>query len=345
MRVLDRRGFLTLASVGVVPVLIGCGGSVPLPEGGSDPTRSKVLEMHERITGSARAFGAASPSLGGGGADSGGNGAGGTTGGGGNSGAVNSGAMPFLGAFFNQPRPGGPGRATKRRSARITRQEDGANPVWYFDWFLNLWVAVTEEPGRSRYDLYVDEDENIPAGHMETIWPVDWETFPQEWSSTYEFTEGTMKGTSGTWRTTTEADWSGTSKGEHRWSDGSVQTSESLWTSQGDSTWKSRTEGPGTWWNESAGTFRHDGSGGLRNEDSDGYLAVYIYNRDGSGRATFSGPDKDLPVVIVWDGRGNAFITYVDGRRERIQGWWGGWWGPILYGGGGGVDGSGTGEG
>ena len=334
MNTYNRRQVLTGMVAGVIPVLAGCSGSVPITSGGGDPTRAKVLEMHERITGSARAFGGAAPSLGN--SDSGGIGSGGTSGGGGGVGGSAGANMPFLGAFFNQPRPGGPNRSQKRHSARITRQEDGGNPVWYFDWFLGLWVLVTEEPGRSRYDLYVDEEKTNPAGHMETIWPVDWEAYPQEWSSTYEFTQGTMAGTSGTWKTNSSADGSGSSKGEHRWSDGSTQSSESLWTSMGDSSWKSRSEGPGTWWNESAGTFRHDGSGGMRHEDADGYLVVYVYNRDGSGRATFSGPEKDLPVVITWDGRGDAWITYADGRRERIDGWWGGWWGrPILYGGGG----------
>ena len=343
MATVNRRSFLCALGFGVAPIMVGCGGSVPRVPG-MDSTRAKVLAMHERVTGSARAFGAAAPSSGM--MDGGVGNSGGSTGGGGVPGSGGTAVgMPYLGAFLNQKRPGAGGSSRKRVSARATRQEDGGSSTWYFDWFLGLWVEVLEEPGRSRYSLYVDEEKTQPAGHMETIWPVDWETYPMQWSSTYEFTEGVMQGTSGTWSTVSETMSSGSSSGEHRWSDGALQTSESKWTENGDSTWRSRSEGPGKWWSDSAGTFRSDGSGGMRHEDSDGYSVVYVYNRDGSGRATFSGPEKDLPVVIEWDGKGNAWMIYADGRREKLENWWGHWWGGGVVTGGGSDGGSGTGEG
>jgi len=307
-----RRRFLAIAFMtGTGGMLAGCGGSIPI---GGGSTRRKVLELHQRITGGARTFSSAGMSGAGLSADAAGGGA----------------APPMLGAFLNFGAPPSGGGISRRRKRPATRQEDPAPPTFYYDEFLELWVSVLDSPGHSRYEFFLDEGKSQPAGFMETVWPEDWTVYPQVWTSSYRFEAGSLRGAEGNWDSRYDADGSGESSGLNRWTDGSTQRSESRWFANGDSTWNYRSEGPGTWWNESSGTFRHDGSGGMRHRDSDGYGATYLYFADGSGRATFEGPGPDFPVVIGWDGRGNAWIQYADGRKERIDGWWGCWWGIVA---------------
>ncbi|MFM7323121.1 MAG: hypothetical protein ACKO5K_16600, partial [Armatimonadota bacterium] len=324
---MERRLFLSLLALPGAWTLSGCGGSIPKSGGGA---RSKVLELHSRITGGARALSSAGMS---------GNGLAASAPGGGLSGGGAS-APPMLGAFLNFGPPPAGGGGVSRRRARPTRQEDPTPPTFYFDEFLRLWVRVQEAPGKSRYDFFLDEAASEGAGFAETRWPEDWSTFPQVWQSSYRFDAGELAGAAGEWETHCEADGSGRSTGNNVWMDGSTNRSSSEWFANGDSTWSSRSDAPGDWWTESSGTFRHDGSGGLRHRDSDGYGATYVYLPDGSGKARFEGPTTDFPITIHWNGRGEAWITYADGRREPFEGWWGCWWGVVKVAepGGGGSD-------
>lgn len=313
----DRRGFFLTLMLPGAWALVGCSGSIPIP---GRAARSKALSLHSRITGGARALSAAGLS---------GNGIGLGVPGGGGLGAA-AGNPPMLGMFLNFGPALPDGGVSRGRPARPTRQEDPRTPTFYFDEFLRLWVRIEENLGRSRYDFFEDEAQTTQAGFAETRWPEEWSVYPQTWISMYRFDAGALAGTSGAWETTSAEDGSGSSRSQGIWSDGAAHKSESRWQANGDSTWWSRNEGPGAWWSESTATFGHNGSGEMRHGDSDGYTVIYSYNPDGSGSARFAGPTADFPVVIAWDGLGGAWITYPDGRREPIEGWWGCWWGVVA---------------
>jgi hypothetical protein len=42
-----------------------------------------------------------------------------------------------------------------------------------------LWVQIDETGGNYNYLLFDDEAKTKPAGHITTVSPTDWETFPQ----------------------------------------------------------------------------------------------------------------------------------------------------------------------
>lgn len=264
---------------------------------------------------------------------------GGTTGGGGGMPAIAAPPPPRTGEFLANVAAAPPngrkvriGRAAKRQEV-ITPIAPGEPtdlppppdwqlaPNFYFDYYLNLWVEVTDTPSKSLYRLYEDDAKTLPAGKIETVYPTDWETFPQEYSSTYEYTAGYLAGSHGFSKNTTNADYSGKMSYENVYADGWKDHGESNWSGKGDSSWTSRYETGGGQWGESSGTFRSNGSGGTRTKSSDGYEAVYTYNQDGSGRGRITGPDPGLPVTLIWDAFGSTTITYADGTVERFPGW------------------------
>jgi hypothetical protein len=288
----------------------------------------------------------------------------GGVGGGGTGGSTDSAAppppspVPMVGAFLNNiagSRPATRAAAIGRVTRAARHEPDGRpgdgvvgsepgddgigrpidppyweTPSFYYDYYLGLWVEVKDEPGRSRYSLYEDEAKTRPAGHIETVHPTDWETFPQIYTHSYEFTAGFLAGSHGSTESVTNADFSGRSTYENLYSDGWKDSGTSNWSGRGDYSWTSRTETADGKWTTSSGTFRANGSGGTRTETSDGYRAVYTFNADGSGRGRIEGSDPGMPVTIAWDAYGNMTIQYADGTIERIPGW------GYGYGGGGG---------
>ena len=135
--------------------------------------------------------------------------------------------MPLIGAFLRNVAATSPStRAAHLRPK--TRQEDGGGsgssdggngstgvdsppdggivppggifepaPTFYFDYYLGLWVQIDDSGNNSNYLLYEDEAKTKPAGHITTVNPTDWETYPQVYSSSYAFTSGYLAGSHG----------------------------------------------------------------------------------------------------------------------------------------------------
>lgn len=236
-----------------------------------------------------------------------------------------SGGMPQLGAFLKNVAMGPSSRAHRGETVSSEPMPPifwEPQPSFYYDYYLGLWVQANFTEGESRYTLYEDEAKTKPAGAIVTTWPTSWETFPQTWKSHYEFTAGFLKGSHGFSENVTNVGWSGSSTYENVYVDGWKDTGKSTWSGRGDSSWINRTESAdGKDWTESAGSWRSDGAGGTRMATSDGYEAIFTFNRDGSGHGRISGPEAGLPATITWDTQGNVTIRYADGSVERFNRW------------------------
>lgn len=206
---------------------------------------------------------------------------------------------------------------------------DYTNPSFYYDYYLELWVAVTDTPSTITYALFSDEAKTKSAGSIVTTQPTDYATFPQVYDSSYSFTAGYLAGSHGTSKNTTNANGSFSGSYDNVYSDGWSDKGQSNGSATGDFSWQSRTDSPVKEWTQGAGTFRSDGSGGTRFSTSEGYAADYTYNKDGSGQGHISGSDPGMPVTITWDAFGNTTIKYADGTIEQYNAY-------TYYGGGGG---------
>ncbi len=371
---MTRRGFAALVArggVGLAFIAAGCGGGGSNSSGSAPTaaTRSRVLSMHDTSVRGTLQSGFQSESFAfarnnyiGGGYGGGGAGAGAPA-------SADSGStMPMLGAFLRNIASAAPSsRAAHLKAFRSrSRQEDGGDgehkggegeeggggddgliyatggghgeyydmPSFYFDYYLGLWVQIDETGGNYNYLLFDDEAKTKPAGHITTVNPTDWETFPQIFKSSYSFDSGYLAGSHGDSENITNADYSGSSTYVNVYADGWKDSGSSRWSAQGNFTWSSRTDGANDEWSETSGSFFADGSGGTRLSSSDGYKSDYRYNADGSGRGRITGPDPGLPVTISWDAYGNTTITYADGTVERINGWGSGYGGGYVGGGG-----------
>lgn len=352
----DFAGVLLGSGLGLAALAAGCGGSGGGPSSGkstpTDATRSRVLTMHNVAVRGITQSGLQTQNLaivrnsfyGGAAVSEDSAGAPALNAGVGRTGSP----MPLVGAFLRNVAAVSPSsRAAHLR--RKTRQEDGGGtnggnggngvasppdggivppgeifepaPTFYFDYYLGLWVQTDDSGGSSNYLLYEDEAKTKSAGHITTINPTDWETYPQVYSSSYAFTSGYLAGSHGSSENVTNADYSGSSQYGNVYSDGWKDKGTSHWTAQGDFTWSSRTDGTNGEWSEDVGTFLSDGSGGTRLSSSDGYKSDYRYSSDGSGHGKITGPDPGLPVTISWDAYGNTTIVYADGSTEHIAGW------------------------
>ena len=354
-KTLSRRALLLLTSGMTLSGLAGCGGGKE--SAGEAPTRAvqeRVGTISRKLFSGTMLFGAVD-----GIGMSRGGGMGGGTGGGGSlppMGAASdmsysNGSVPQIGAFLKNVVMENAPTSRKRKLSRgenIAVGEpyptDPLPPFWepqpsfYFDYYLGLWVQTSYSKTESRYSLYEDEAKTKSAGSIVSSWPTDWETFPQVWKSSYEFTAGFMKGSHGSSENVTNAGWSGSTKFENVYIDGWKDKGQSNWSGQGDSSWFNRTESAdGKDWTESAGSWRSNGAGGTRMSTSDGYEAVFTFNSDGSGRGTIKGPEAGLPASISWDNQGNVTIRYADGTIERFNRW-GIYPGPTPFVGGGGGD-------
>jgi hypothetical protein len=355
---MTRRSFAALVvrgSVGLVAVTAGCGGGGSSSTGtGSVPTqatRSRVLNLHEVAVRGALQSGFQTQNLAYarnsyyGSAPSGGTAGENSSGGADAPGA--SSPMPLLGAFLRNSAAISPRTLAARRRSR-SEDAGGAGgaeggstgiglppdstipppefptdplPTFYFDYYLGLWVQIEETANTSSYLLFEDEGKARPAGHITTINPIDWDTFPQKFTSSYEFTRGYLTGSHGSSENITNADYGGSSRYENVYADGWKDKGASNWSGRGDFSWSSRTDGVNQEWSEGAGSFSAEGNGGMRLSSSDGYRSDYRYNADGSGHGRITGPDPGLPVTISWDAFGNTTIVYADGSIEHIPGW------------------------
>ena len=301
--------FSRLTAVGVAGLLLtvsltGCGGSghsqpTVTRSAPTDATRARVQSLYGQSIQSNLYSGAQTLEM----AQASGGGASSSDGGAGSS-------TPYIGAFFRQ-------KALQHTAASRSRQED-VDSNFHYDYYLGLWVETTYTSAKSTYNLYADEAKTQPAGHITTENPADYEAFPQIYRSSYEFTDGLLKGAHGSSLTTTKSDYSGSSTYEDVYTDGGKSAGASSWTSGGDSTYKSREELADGNWTESVGTFRSNGSGGTRYSASDGYSAEYTFNADGTGRGKIVGNDPGLPATIVWNDNGTT-ITYADGSKEHFD--------------------------
>ena len=247
--------------------------------------------------------------------------------------SVSNSTVPLVGAFLrniaassNTSRHAAIHSAvTHRRGESTSGTPDpiSVSPTFYYDYYLGLWVEITETNSTSTYALYEDEAKTKPAGSIETTWAVDDTTFPQVYQSSYSFTAGYLAGSHGASTNTNNADGSGSAHYDDVYADGWSDKGQSSWSGQGDYSYSSRTQTAASQWTESRGSFRADGGGGTHMATSDGYAADYVYNTDGSGHGTITGPDPGLPVTISWDAYGNTTIRYADGTIETIPGWGG----------------------
>jgi hypothetical protein len=192
--------------------------------------------------------------------------------------------------------------------------------TFYYDEFLGLWVDIKDTATQSTYTLYVDEAKTQPAGSIVVTLPSG-NTYPQVYSSTYNFTAGVMAGSHGSYQTTVNQDGSGNSSYDDTYTDGSKDSGTSTWTAKGDFSWSNQTTDSTGAQTTSSGSFHADGSGTTHATTSDGYVIDYTYNADGSGHGKIAGPAAGLPATVTWDVYGDTTITYADGTVDSIPGW------------------------
>ena len=353
---MKRRGFIGLGALAIATtVLSGCGGggggkdtstSQTTGTAPSTTTRAQVQNLHSQLFRNLSSIGyqpisvayfVNGTSLGG---VAGGTTGSGTTGGTGSAPTATQ-ARPLVGAFLKNvanQRPTGRKQAieTATRIAKygITRQEEpplppgGDTPIVahpteysYFDYYLGLYVHVKDNATKSVYALFEDEAQTKPAGNITTEQPADWNTYPLVFKSSYTFEKGYLAGSHGSSSSTTTKEGVYTSDYTNVYADGSKDSGKSTFTPTGDSSWTSRADFKDGSYTSSRGTFRADGSGGVHMEGSDGYVADYTFNKDGSGRGTVSGKQPGLPATITWDAYGNTTIQFADGSILRFSGW------------------------
>lgn len=348
-----RRRFVALAATmatGLGALLAGCGGSTMKAPGylgdptsgnaPTDATRARVQQLGSQSASALMRSGAPFALM----FASGGDAAVGAPAAPGGAAGFAGVFPPNLGAFMgniaNQP-PARSSRAIRAmkagRSGRASRQSmepapldppvggepQLPQPTFYFDEYLGLYVQTEYTPTEFKYRLYEDEAKTKPAGSITTTQPDDWNTFPQTYGSRYEFSAGYLKGAHGFYESTLNEDFSGRTRYENVYADGSKNAGRSTSTSAGDFTYFDRTDEADGFWTESSGTFRANGSGGTRTSSSDGFSTDFTFNPDGSGRGTMKGPLPGLPATITWDRNGNTSVRYADGSVERVDGWWG----------------------
>jgi len=276
---MKRLGFL---AAGVAALLmVGCGG------GGSDEreeTRARVQSI-DRALGSRSQF---DPMM------ILGNGA-----------LGHSGMADALNGFLGSnglPAPGFAGDSYSRaRATGKTRAENGS----YYDGYLKLWTKKTQTDTETtteiRYDFYVDEALTQSGGFISStqpkwnMWayptedvrpdfapliPPIWQpNYPIIYKTTYQFTEGTLKGSNGFSENITREDYTFDSKYENNYSDGWKDRGNNHSDSTG-STWFARIETPEGQFAEGAGSFR-SGIGGSRLESAEGYRAQHQFTAKG----------------------------------------------------------------
>lgn len=339
-----RRRALRLTAVGFAALIAaGCGGGSSSTTRASSPTqqtRSRLasLQNHQlralsqsgvqpAALASARnsAFSSAPTMTVGAGTSGVGVTAGAGGGAGSSMGGAQIGSLPLIGAFITNVVSARPATATAARAAHRARthhatRDSGADPDFYFDDYLGLWVEETDTATSFTFLLYLDEAKTQPAGSLQTSFSAS-DAFPQTYESHYNITAGTLQGTHGDYVTVQNADYSGSSTYNDTYQDGWSDSGKSAWNADGSSSWTSRSDGPNQTFYTDSGAFKADGSGTDHSASSDGYITDYVYHADGSGSGRIQGPDPGLPATMTWDIYGNTTIRYADGSVEYNPGW------------------------
>ncbi len=309
--VLSRRHALAALSLAVL-VAAGCGGG-----GGSDSgratTRKKVLAMDAALgKGRGMALDDVQGIL---------------------TGGMNVRKSPMVDAVGGYLQPNnGRGKKTRQEPSPYPDPRPYPDPFpyptpapsssFYKDFYLDLWVQLDDSVTETRYAFFEDEAKTVPAGSIVSkrpdyyVYPVP---FPQVTESVYEILAGPLKNTHGFSRSTTQENYASQSAYENIYADGWQDRGGSTTTGRGDYTWFSRTQTPDGKWVEATGSFRSDGSGGTRLTTSDGDVADYTFQANGSGRGTITGTGDGLPVTLLWDNQGNTTVRYADGTIETIK--------------------------
>lgn len=256
-------------------------------------------------------------------------------------GAIGHGGMSdTLNGFFGSNDLPAPGFASdtysRAKATGKTRAEGGA----YYDGYLKLWTKKTQTDTDStreiRYDFYVDEALTQPGGFISSQQP-NWDfptydvhpevgmfvapqwqpKYPVVYKTTYEFTEGTLKGSNGFSENISREDFSFDSRYENNYADGWKDRGNNH-SDNGSTTWFSRIETADGQFAEGAGSFRSN-VGGTRLETSDGYKADYQFSGNGSGHGKVEGNAPGLPVTLSWSGQGQVLVRYADGTTESFQ--------------------------
>ena len=222
-------------------------------------------------------------------------------------------SVPLVGGYLNNLNAVHNNRAAKHH----TRAEESN---FYYDEWLGLWVETTNSSTSFSQKFYTDQAKTQPAGSIDaTFTPLD--VFPQTSTYTYAFTGGIMAGTHGSSAWTANADGSGASSYENVTSDGWKFKGSSVQLANGTSTWHNRTDEPDGFYTIDDGTFKADGSSSTKTTSSDGFVAQFINNADGSATGTITGPAAGLPATVIRDTTGRTTIHYADGTIEIIPGW------------------------
>lgn len=256
-------------------------------------------------------------------------------------GAIGHGGMAdALNGFFGNNDLPAPGFANDNYSRARATGKTRAEGAPYYDGYLKLWTKKTqtdtEDTREIRYDFYVDEALTQPGGFISSqqpnwnypiydvrpevgmfVPPIWQPKYPIIYKTTYEFTEGTMKGSNGFSENITREDYTFDSKYENNYSDGWKDRGNNHSDSTG-MTWFSRIETADGQFAEGAGSFRNS-VGGTRMESSDGYKADYQFSGNGSGHGKIEGNAPGLPVTVSWSGTGQVLVRYADGTTESFQ--------------------------
>lgn len=262
---------------------------------------------------------------------------GGTTGTGGGFGG--GGGVTSLGFFFRDF--GGPSGNGAMLAARSRRSMDpgtttgggggGSGSDFYFDEWLQLWVAVEWSETSYTTLFYLDEAKSLTAGHVSSTYSGNWDVFPQTYHNEFVFTAGTLAGSHGTYDCVQASLTDGSMVYDETYADGSRYQGASNWSEQ-TSTWHSRWDGPANvGWFEDSGTWSLDGTGDYTCSDSDGWSSTWHYYADWSGNAHFEGPDPLLPANMTWTSNGHYRVVYADGSIEEWS--WEDFWGDVEQGG------------
>jgi len=317
VRLLTLPHVALLSSLLLAPVLMGCGGGSNSITRGTAPTagtRTAVQRAMGRQVNSLNISGASafqSGSL---------LGAANTAGGG--VGAATGFAAPNWGGFFNQMAGTASAANGGRAASWVKRTRDVDSD---FDEWLGLYTTLTETEGRTETLLFLDAAKTQPAGQILSIFPANYEIYPQVYRYTFTFSGGAQAGSEGHYDSIFNADGTYTSEYASTFADGTQYSGNSSYTPDGTSSYSgsyssTRDNTSGSY----EGQYRADGTGFSRSSDSTGYSSRYQYAANGSFTATVSGPDPGLPAQIVFDAEtGRYTITYADGTSETFD--WGYW--------------------
>jgi|GEM_PF-2049329 len=221
--------------------------------------------------------------------------------------------------------PKDPGLLAKRAPGGRREGEDGDGTEWFeFNEYLGLWElsvagSADDETKGSGFEYYVDQARTQPGGH-DLTWVGDPSTFPR-WSRTEQtYTAGNF---AGEWHKTYAAnneDETGSNEGSGNIPNYGTYQYSGGWDPSGFGEWNERFDATsGAWqtynWKTSAEGER------FKLVSSNGLGMEMLYQVDGSGNGTITGPSAILPAKLAWDDLGNGTITWADGTVTEFTEW------------------------